>query len=133
MSRRNAISLVTRRTICKALAFAPLALAPQAGGDADAHYCQEIAANDGPVVIGHNGSRRAPLPTRRGACRVISSRRPLSWGATFDPDVIRRVVYLLMVTRCIAPVAAPASSRDASSVRPAKAPASAGKQPGRKP
>lgn len=53
--------------------------------------------------------------------------------AGHDPDVIRRVVYLLMVTRCIAPVAAPASSRDASSVRPAKAPASADKRPNRKP
>lgn len=53
--------------------------------------------------------------------------------AGHDPDVIRRVVYLLMVTRCIAPVAAPASSREASTVRRSGAPASAGRRPKKQP
>ncbi|MFO0567235.1 MAG: hypothetical protein U0263_16375 [Polyangiaceae bacterium] len=51
--------------------------------------------------------------------------------AGHDPDVIRRVVYLLMVTRCItpitkAPVSSPSGTRDASSVRRSAVPPSAG-------
>lgn len=49
--------------------------------------------------------------------------------AGHDPDVIRRVVYLLMITRCITPVAAssvPPSSRVPSSAAKSSAPSSRG-------